>query len=96
MLLKQYCIVYRYLYSASHSISQTEVLSVHFISRKKVRLKARERDKERGAERTDERRGGRQFQSDIPIDGKDLVRATVVLTRRRKLAWRVGRERKQR
>jgi len=38
-----YCIVYRYLYSTSHDASQTEALSVHFSSRKKVRLKARER-----------------------------------------------------
>jgi len=38
-----YCIVYRHLYSASHYISQTEALSVHFSSRKKVRLEARER-----------------------------------------------------
>jgi len=39
------CIVYRYLYSASQGVSQTEALSVHFGSRKKVRLtcKARER-----------------------------------------------------
>ena len=37
-----YCIVYRYLYSASHGVSQTEALSVHFSSRKKVRLKERE------------------------------------------------------
>jgi len=36
-------IVYRYLYSASHGVSQTEAVSVHFSSRKKVRLKARER-----------------------------------------------------
>jgi len=34
--------LYRYLYSASHGVSQTEALSVHFSSRKKVRLKARE------------------------------------------------------
>jgi len=54
---------------------------VQFSSRKKVRLKVRERDKERGAERRDERRGGRRFQSDRPIDGKDLVRTIVVLTR---------------
>ena len=32
-----YCIVYRNLYSDSHGISQTEVLSMHFSSRKKVR-----------------------------------------------------------
>jgi len=32
-----YCIVYRYLYSASHGVSQTDALSVHFSSRKKVR-----------------------------------------------------------
>ena len=38
-----YCIVYKYLYSASHGVSQTEALSVHFSSKKKVRLKARER-----------------------------------------------------
>src|SRR6218665_3820789 len=38
-----YCIVYRYLYSASRGVSKTEALSVHFSSRKKVRLKARER-----------------------------------------------------
>ena len=49
-------IVYRYLYSASHSVSQTKALSVHFSSRKKVRLKARERDKERGAERINEQK----------------------------------------
>jgi len=47
---------------------------VHFSSRQKARLKAREKDKERGAERIDERRGGgRRFQSDRPIDAKDLV-----------------------
>jgi len=28
---------YRYLYSASHGVSQTEALSVHFSSREKVR-----------------------------------------------------------
>jgi len=50
-----YCVVYRYLYSASHGVSQTEALSVHFSSRKKVRLK-RERDDERGAERISERK----------------------------------------
>jgi len=33
-----YCIVYRYLYSASHGVSQREAFSVHFSSRKKVRL----------------------------------------------------------
>ena len=37
-----YCIVYRHLYSASHGICQTEALSVHFSSRKKVRLKTKE------------------------------------------------------
>jgi len=42
IILSMYCIVYRYLYSASHSVSQTEVLSVHFSSRTKVRPKARE------------------------------------------------------
>src|SRR6218665_212625 len=52
--IDQCCIVYRYLYSASHGVSQTEAHSVHFSSRKKVRLKARERERERrgiGAER---------------------------------------------
>src|SRR6218665_946067 len=33
-------IVYRYLYSTSYGISQTQALSVHFSSRKEVRLKA--------------------------------------------------------
>ena len=42
-LLGLYCIVYRYLYSASHGVSQPEATSVHFSSTKKVRLKARER-----------------------------------------------------
>ena len=66
-----YCIVYRYLYSASHGISQTEALSVHFSCRKKVRLKARERQGTE-AERIDERRGGgRRFQSGGPTDAKD-------------------------
>ena len=51
-----YCIVYGYLYSASHGVSQTKALSVHFSSRKEVRLKARERDKKRGAERTSEQK----------------------------------------
>src|SRR6218665_3703293 len=61
-----YCIVYRYLYSASHGISQTEALSVHFSCRKKVRLKARERQGT-GAERIDERRGGgRRFHTHPP------------------------------
>ena len=46
-----HCIVYRYLYSASHGVSRTEALSVYFSSRKKVRLKTRERDEEMGAER---------------------------------------------
>ena len=56
-----YCIVYRYLYSTSHCVSQTEALSVHFGSREKVRLKAR--DQERGAERINEQKGGgRWFQ----------------------------------
>jgi len=36
-----YCIVFRYLYSTSHSVSLTEVLLVHFSSRKKVRHKAK-------------------------------------------------------
>jgi len=40
--LNLYCIVYRHLYSASHGVNQTEALAVHFSSRKKVRLKARE------------------------------------------------------
>jgi len=39
-----YYFVYRYLYSTSHGINQIEALSVHFSSRKKVRLKARERE----------------------------------------------------
>jgi len=39
-----YCIVYRYLYSTSYGVSQTEALSGLFSSRKKVRLKARERE----------------------------------------------------
>src|SRR6218665_1009671 len=38
-----YFIVYRYLFSASHGVSQTKALSVHFSSRKKVRLNARRR-----------------------------------------------------
>ena len=44
-----YCIVYRNLYSASNSVSQTEALSVHFSSMRKahVRLKARERQGKR-------------------------------------------------
>src|SRR6218665_2081901 len=37
-----HCIGYRYLYSTSHGVSQAEVLSVHFNSKKKVRLKARD------------------------------------------------------
>jgi len=57
MLLEPYCIVYRYLYSASHGVSQTESLLVHFSSRKKVSLKGRERDEERGADRINERKG---------------------------------------
>jgi len=69
--------VYRYLYSASHSISQTE----HFSSRRKVRLKTRERDEERGRERIEERRGGeRRFQRVGLIDAKNLVWAIVVIT----------------
>jgi len=36
-------IVYRHLYSASQGVNQTQELSVHISSRKKVRLKARER-----------------------------------------------------
>jgi len=84
-----YCIAYRYLYSASYGISQTKALSVHFSSSKKERLNSRERDKERGVERIDERRGGgRRSQSDMPIDGKDMVRTIVVLTRGRKRSWR--------
>ena len=52
-----YCIVYRYLCSASHGVSQTEALSVHFSSRKNLGgLKARERDEDRGAEKISERR----------------------------------------
>jgi len=43
-----YCIVYSYLYSASHGVSQTEALSVHLSSRKKVRLQARERETRKG------------------------------------------------
>jgi len=39
------CIVYRYLHIAYHGVSQTEALTVHFSSRKKVRLKAGERCK---------------------------------------------------
>ena len=50
-------------------------------SREKVRLKVRKRDKERGAERINEqKRGGRQFQSDGPIEARGLVWALVVLT----------------
>jgi len=42
-----------------------------------------------GVERIDEQRGGeRQFQSCGSIDGKDLVRTIVVLTRGRKRSWR--------
>jgi len=48
------CIVNKYLYSASHGVSQTNTLSVHFSSRKKDRFKARERDEEREAERLNE------------------------------------------
>ena len=40
-------IVYRYLYSASNSVSQT----VHFSSRKRVRLKTRERETRKGEQR---------------------------------------------
>jgi len=59
-----YCVLYKYLYSASYGKSQTEALSVHFSSRKKVRLKTRVKQG-RGVERIDEQRGeGRQFQSD--------------------------------
>jgi len=39
-----YCIVYRYF----RSVSQTEALSVHFSSRRKVKLKARERETRKG------------------------------------------------
>jgi len=42
-LIKLYCIVYRYLYSVSHGISQTEALAVGLSSKKRVRLKTRER-----------------------------------------------------
>src|SRR6218665_2915951 len=60
--LHVYFIVYRYLHSASHGVSQAEALSVHFSSRKKVRLKARERDEERGADTINERKvGGRSL-----------------------------------
>src|SRR6218665_835785 len=49
----------------------------------------RERDKEREVERIDEqRRGGKQFQSCRPINGKDLVFAVVVLTQGSKRSWR--------
>jgi len=48
--------VNRYLYSASHGVSQTEALSVHFSSGEKVSLEAREREEERGAERVNERK----------------------------------------
>src|SRR6218665_2650181 len=41
-----YCIFYRYLYSASHGISQIQASSEHFSYRKKLRLKARERQGE--------------------------------------------------
>jgi len=40
-------------------VSQTDAFFVHFSSRKKVRLKARERDKESGVARIDRQRGGR-------------------------------------
>jgi len=53
-----YCIVYRYLNSASHGISQTEALSEHFSSRKKVRLKTREKQGKQRAEGLDEQRRG--------------------------------------
>ena len=63
-----YCIVYKYLYSASRGIGQTEDLT------------KRERDKERGSERIDEqRRGGRRLKSDGPINAKNLVRKKKVL-----------------
>jgi len=57
LYLVLFYIVYRYLCSASpsHDVSQTEALSVHFSSRKKVRLKG-EGDEERGAERINQRK----------------------------------------
>ena len=48
-----YCIIYRYLYRTSHSVSQTE----YFSSRKKVRLKTRER---RGKRRRENNWGKRR------------------------------------
>ena len=72
---------------ASDCVSQTEALSVHFSSRKKVRLQTIERDKERGAERIDEQRG-RRFQSDVPINGRPWLGPLVALTRGRKRSWR--------
>jgi len=43
------------------------------------------RDKEKGVERIDERKGrGRRFQREGLIDGNNLVRAIVALTRGRK------------
>ena len=59
-------------------MSQTEALSVHFSSRKKVRLKTRETRK------GEQREQGRRFQREGPIDVKDLVSAIVMLTRGRK------------
>jgi len=55
--MQTYCIVYRYLYSASHGVSQTEALSVYFSFRKKVRLKER-KGRGKGAERINEPKGG--------------------------------------
>ena len=57
-------------------------------------LKAREMETRRGEEeRIDERRGGggRRFQSDRPIDAKDLIWAIVVLTQGRKQMMAMGR-----
>jgi len=65
------CIVYRYLYSVSHSVSQTEALSMHFSSRKNVRLKASER-RGKGSREDKWKGGGRRFQSDGPIEVKDI------------------------
>ena len=65
-------IVYGYLYSASLGIGHTEAFSVHFSSKKNVRLKTRETKKEE--ERIEERKGGgRRFEREGPAASQNLV-----------------------
>jgi len=93
-----YCIVYRYLYSASHSTRKTEALFSAFQLQEKVRP---EKDEERGREIIEERRGGerrfpeRTWNNRCEGPGLDHTRKKNIMAtiyRRTERAERRGRE----